>query len=98
VTSKATDSPQGLGPIVVDLIGGFKVNAGYVICPSVTTDPTVVFGDSSDREGGFRFPQEALEVQWTGSDLADAAYSVFVDNIESLLMLVDAEAVFLEMS
>jgi hypothetical protein len=27
----------------------------------------------------------------------DAAYSVFVDNIESLLMLVDAEAVFLEM-
>jgi hypothetical protein len=98
VTSKATDSPQGLSPIVVDLIGGFKVNAGYVICLSVTTDPTVIFGDSSDREGGFRFPQETLEVQWTSSDLADAAYSVFVDNIESLLMLVDAEAVFLEMS
>jgi hypothetical protein len=98
VTSKVADSPQGLSPIVVDLIGGFKVNAGYVICPSVTTDPTVVFGDSSDREGGFRFPQEALEVQRTSSDLANAAYSVFVDNIESLLMLVNAEAVFLEMS
>jgi hypothetical protein len=39
-----------------------------------------------------------LEVQWAGSDLADAVYSVFVDNIESLLMLVDAETVFLEMS
>jgi hypothetical protein len=98
VTSKATNGPQGFGPIVVDLIGGFKVNAVYVICSSVTADPTVVFGDSSNREGGFRFPQEALEVQWTGSDLADAAYSVFVDNIKSLLMLVDAEAVFLEMS
>jgi hypothetical protein len=98
VTSKATDSPQGLSPIVVDLIGGFKVNAGYVICSSVSADPTVVFGDSSDREGGFRFPQEALEVQRAGSDLADAVYSVFVDNIESLLMLVDAETMFLEMS
>jgi hypothetical protein len=61
-------------------------------------DPTVVFGDSSDREGSFRFPQEALEVQRAGSDLVDAVYSVFVDNIESLLMLVDVEAVFLEMS
>jgi hypothetical protein len=98
VTSKATDSPQGFSPIVVDLIGGFKVNAGYVICSSVTADPTIVFGDSSNREGGFRFPQEALKVQWAGSDLADAVYSVFVDNVESLLMLVDAEAVFLEMS
>jgi hypothetical protein len=95
---KATDSPQGLSPIVVDLIGGFKVNAGYVICSSVTANPTIVFSDSSDREGGFRFPQEALEVQRAGSDLADAVYSVFVDNVESLLMLVDAEAVFLEMS
>jgi hypothetical protein len=98
VTSKATDGPQGLSPIVVDLISGFKINAGYVICLSVTTDPTVVFGDSSNREGGFQFPQEALEVQWAGSDLADVVYSVFVDNIESLLVLVDAEAVFLEMS
>jgi hypothetical protein len=98
VTSKATDGPQGLSPIVVDLIGGFKVNAGYVICSSVTADPTVVFGDSSDREGGFRFPQEALEIQRTSSDLADPVYSVFVDNIESLLMLVDVETMFLEMS
>jgi hypothetical protein len=98
VTSEATDSPQGLSPIVVDLIGGFKVNAGYVICSSVTANPTIVFGDSSDREGGFQFPQEALEVQRAGSDLADAVYSVFVDNVESFLMLVDAEAVFLEMS
>jgi hypothetical protein len=98
VTSEATDSPQGFSPIVVDLIGGFKVNAGYVICSSVTANPTIVFGDSSDREGGFRFPQEALEVQRAGSDLADAVYSVFVDNVESLLMLVNAEAVFLEMS
>jgi hypothetical protein len=48
VMSKATDGPQGLSPIVVDLIGGFKVNAGYVICSGVTADPTVVFGDSSD--------------------------------------------------
>jgi hypothetical protein len=32
------------------------------------------------------------------SDLTDAVYSMFVDNIKSLLMLVDAEAVFLEMS
>jgi hypothetical protein len=39
-----------------------------------------------------------LEVQRAGSDLADAVYSVFVDNIKSLLMLVDAETVFLEMS
>jgi hypothetical protein len=98
VTSKATNSPQGLRPIVVDLIGGFKVNTGYVIRSSVSADPTVVFGDSSDREGGFRFPQEALEVQRAGSDLADAVYPVFVDNIESLLMLVDAETMFLEMS
>jgi hypothetical protein len=98
VTSKAADGPQGLSPIVVNLIGGFKVNAGYVICSSVTANPTIVFGDSSDREGGFRFPQEALEVQRAGSDLADAVYSVFVDNVKSLLMLVDAEAVFLEMS
>jgi hypothetical protein len=95
---KARGGPQALGPIVIDLIGWFKVNVGYVICSGVTANPTVIFGNSSNQQGGFQFPEEALEVQWTGSDLTDAVYSVFIDNVESLLMLVDAEAVFLEMS
>jgi hypothetical protein len=48
IMGKASDGPQTLGPIVIDLIGWFKVNVGYIICSGVTANPTVVFGDSSD--------------------------------------------------
>jgi hypothetical protein len=80
------------------LVCWFEVDAIGVCWADLSSDPTVALGDSFEIEGGSRSPQKVLEVEWGRGDSSDAVDALVVDNVESLLMLVDGPAVFLEIS